>query len=146
MKKKKVEVHSKKPTAAKHDRKKKTPTATEPKSSDGGLDEIESLFATKKQRKQQEKEQQKKNATIRKNNKKRNPSPQARPTTSINNNNGNNNDDDEWIDDGLGGKYNSEGYTGRIEDGMKIFKTHLLQSNKSGTTPECPFDCSCCFI
>ena len=53
---------------------------------------------------------------------------------------------DTWVDDGLGGKYNSEGYTGRIEDGVKIFKTHLLQCSTSGQTDQCPFDCKCCFI
>lgn len=52
----------------------------------------------------------------------------------------------EWVDDGLGGKFNQEGFTGRIEDGVKIFKAHVLNQPKAGTTKDCPFDCSCCFI
>ena len=63
---------------------------------------------------------------------------------------------DEWRDDGLGGIYNRDGWTGRkSKEGLKIFKTHLLmrqderfekrqkEKMKSG---KCPFDCSCCFI
>lgn len=57
-----------------------------------------------------------------------------------------NRDEDQWIDDGLGGVYNSEGYTGRIQDGVKIFKAHVLRNPNSGNTPQCPFDCDCCFI
>ena len=51
-----------------------------------------------------------------------------------------------WVDDGLGGKYNAEGYTGRVEDGVKIFKAHVLNKPDAGTTDKCPFDCDCCFI
>ena len=51
-----------------------------------------------------------------------------------------------WVDDGLGGKYNAEGYTGRVEDGVKVFKAHVLNKPNSGTTKKCPFDCDCCFI
>lgn len=51
-----------------------------------------------------------------------------------------------WVDDGLGGKYNAEGYTGRVEDGVKVFKAHVLNKPNSGTTKNCPFDCDCCFI
>jgi hypothetical protein len=55
-----------------------------------------------------------------------------------------------WIDDGLGGVHDKEGWTGRkTEDGMRIFKTRLLQPTKrkqSGGTPDCPFDCDCCYI
>jgi len=53
---------------------------------------------------------------------------------------------DEWIDDGLGGKYNSEGFTGRIEDGVKVFKAHVLRKANAGQTDQCPFDCDCCYI
>lgn len=52
----------------------------------------------------------------------------------------------EWVDDGLGGRFNHEGFTGRVEDGVKIFKAHLLNRPKAGTTRDCPFDCQCCFI
>lgn len=56
------------------------------------------------------------------------------------------NERDGWVDDGLGGVYNNEGYTGRVEDGLRVFKAHLLRKPQSGGTPECPFDCDCCFI
>eukprot|EP00051_Salpingoeca_urceolata_P002284 m.48860 g.48860 ORF g.48860 m.48860 type:complete len:235 (+) comp12028_c0_seq2:79-783(+) len=59
-------------------------------------------------------------------------------------------DGEAWEDDGLGGIYNQEGWTGRTtDDGCKIFKTHLLKDKcgeKAGCTPQCPFDCDCCFI
>ncbi|KAL7561931.1 hypothetical protein ACA910_022490 [Epithemia clementina (nom. ined.)] len=51
-----------------------------------------------------------------------------------------------WVDDGLGGKYNSEGFTGRVEDGVKIFKAHVLNKPEAGKSNKCPFDCDCCFI
>ena len=52
-----------------------------------------------------------------------------------------------WIDDGLGGVFNKEGFTGRqTDDGMKIFKAHLFNDKAFGKTKECPFDCQCCFI
>lgn len=54
--------------------------------------------------------------------------------------------DKEWKDDGLGGKYNNEGFTGRREDGVKVYKAHLLNERDFGNTPDCPFDCSCCYI
>mmetsp|Transcript_13196 Transcript_13196/g.28559 ORF Transcript_13196/g.28559 Transcript_13196/m.28559 type:complete len:127 (+) Transcript_13196:38-418(+) len=55
--------------------------------------------------------------------------------------------DKAWKDDGLGGVYNPEGWTGRRtnEDGLRIFKTHLLKIGQGGETQECPWDCSCCF-
>ncbi len=52
----------------------------------------------------------------------------------------------DWVDDGLGGRFNNEGYTGRVEDGVKVFKAHVLNRPTAGTTKECPFDCNCCFI
>lgn len=55
-----------------------------------------------------------------------------------------------WVDDGLGGVHDKDGWTGRrTEEGMRIFKTRLLQPTKkkvSGGTPLCPFDCDCCYI
>lgn len=55
-----------------------------------------------------------------------------------------------WVDDGLGGVHDREGWTGRkTEEGMRIFKTRLLQPTKkkvSGGTPLCPFDCDCCYV
>ena len=53
----------------------------------------------------------------------------------------------EWADDGLGGIYNSDGYTGRRAEGTgKIYKAHLFNKKGFGTTPDCPFDCDCCYI
>eukprot|EP00929_Paragymnodinium_shiwhaense_P001588 TRINITY_DN101828_c0_g1_i1.p1 TRINITY_DN101828_c0_g1~~TRINITY_DN101828_c0_g1_i1.p1 ORF type:complete len:274 (+),score=93.37 TRINITY_DN101828_c0_g1_i1:73-894(+) len=55
----------------------------------------------------------------------------------------------EWMDDGLGGIYNNEGWTGRKTDGdgLRIFKRHLIKASygDGGNTPQCPFDCQCCF-
>lgn len=54
---------------------------------------------------------------------------------------------DDWVDDGLGGVYNNEGYTGRIEDGVRVFKAHVVQqSADAGQTELCPFDCKCCYM
>lgn len=53
---------------------------------------------------------------------------------------------ESWVDDGLGGKFNAEGFTGRVEDGVKIFKAHVLSKPNAGQTPLCPFDCDCCYI
>ena len=58
--------------------------------------------------------------------------------------------DDAWNDDGLGGIYNKDGWTKRVTNdggGLKIYKAHLLPCDKktAGQTPDCPFDCDCCF-
>ena len=56
---------------------------------------------------------------------------------------------EEWRDDGLGGVFNRDGWTGRRnKEGMRIFKTHLLmrQSEVFRGGGKCPFDCNCCFI
>ena len=56
-------------------------------------------------------------------------------------------DKDKWATDGLGGVFNGEGYTGRRDDGgHRVFKAHLMNKKGFGQTPDCPFDCSCCFI
>jgi len=53
----------------------------------------------------------------------------------------------EWANDGMGGIFDSEGYTGRKADGgMKIYKAHLFNKEGFGTTKDCPFDCDCCYI
>jgi hypothetical protein len=52
----------------------------------------------------------------------------------------------EWADDGLGGKFNKDGFTGRKEQGVKVFKAHLFNKKDFGRSPDCPFDCDCCFI
>ncbi|CAE7824985.1 unnamed protein product [Symbiodinium sp. CCMP2456] len=52
----------------------------------------------------------------------------------------------DWTDDGLGGIYNQEGWTGRrTKDELRIFKAHLIKVGEGGGTPLCPFDCSCCY-
>lgn len=53
---------------------------------------------------------------------------------------------DEWVDDGLGGVFDGEGFTGRKEEGVKVFKAHLFNKKGFGTTQDCPFDCDCCYI
>lgn len=99
-----------------------------------GFDEIDSLFEGKKKRQkddQKRKADQKQAAAKNKAKKKPPPSRSGKG---------------EWVDDGLGGVYNNEGYTGRIEDGIKVFKAHVLQKPNAGQTAKCPFDCDCCFI
>lgn len=54
---------------------------------------------------------------------------------------------DKWASDGLGGVFNGEGYTGRKDDGgHRVFKAHLMNRPGFGESPDCPFDCDCCFI
>ena len=56
-------------------------------------------------------------------------------------------DKDRWATDGLGGVFNGEGYTGRRDDGgHRVFKAHLMNKKGFGQSPDCPFDCNCCFI
>jgi hypothetical protein len=109
------------------------------KESGNGMDEIDSLFAEKKKKQRLETEEVKSREQAEKSNSKN----QAKRTKSSN---GTSASSKDWVDDGLGGKYNAEGYTGRVQDGIKIFKAHLLNKSKHGNTPECPFDCKCCFI
>ena len=44
---------------------------------------------------------------------------------------------------------NEEGWTNRVtSDSLKIYKAeHILEKDKpnAGNTPDCPFDCDCCF-
>jgi len=50
-----------------------------------------------------------------------------------------------WIDDGLGGVYDQEGWTGRkTGDGLRIFKGLHSKNKGGGGTPLCPIDCECC--
>ena len=48
----------------------------------------------------------------------------------------------DWTDDGLGGIYNKDGWTGRRteSDQLRIFKAHLIQVGQGGGTPLCPFE------
>lgn len=52
----------------------------------------------------------------------------------------------DWVNDGKGGVFDSEGFTGRKEEGLKVYKAHLFNKKGFGTTPDCPFDCDCCYI
>lgn len=114
-------------------------TKKEPSKSDG-LTEIDALFddkfAATKKLKQQEKEERKKQQQQ---SKKHSKTCHSKSTLSSMTKS-------EWKDDGLGGKFNHEGFTGRREDGVKVFKAHLFNKPNFGKTPECPFDCNCCFI
>lgn len=108
-----------------------------------GLEEIDDLFAAKKTAKKQrqqvaKEEQQQQQQRAKQKKKQHNNNNNNKPPPSPN----------DWVDDGLGGRYNSEGYTGRVEDGVRVFKAHVLASSdpKAGTTDDCPFDCRCCFI
>ena len=102
-----------------------------------GWDDIEKLFDDKKQQKKaDEKEAQRKQH--------RKAAKKAKAASSGATNTAKTPTD--WVDDGLGGVYNSEGFTGRVEDGVKIFKAHILRKENSGNTDQCPFDCDCCYI
>lgn len=99
-----------------------------------GWDEIEGLLKSGKKKKKEQKEELDELERNRKKKKKSQP-PNHPPNSSA-----------KWLDDGLGGVYNSEGFTGRVEDGVKVFKAHLLQKQNAGQSPDCPFDCDCCYI
>jgi len=118
---------------------KDTHVEEEGKDKDGGWDEIDGLFKGKKNLKRQHKqhlegEQARKRQAVQVENKNQRAMKMSKNST------------DDWVNDGLGGVYNSEGFTGRVEDGVKVFKAHILRKRNSGNTPECPFDCDCCFI
>ena len=99
------------------------------KATGGGMDEIESLFEKKKRTKAETKIQSEK-----------------RKRRKVNTVNTQMQQQGEWTDDGLGGKFNAEGFTGRVQDGCKIFKAHVLNKPNFGYSKDCPFDCDCCFI
>ena len=134
-------------------------SAMKSKTKGGGLDEIESLFGEKKKQKRQQRldeaETEKAAASFKKRktkmmvdkNKISSSSPgnsSARGSTS--DGGGGNRSRSEWTDDGLGGVYNAEGFTGRNEDGVRIFKAHLFNKPNFGNSKDCPFDCDCCYI
>ena len=105
-----------------------------------GFDEIESLFAEKKQQKREQKSE-------------RTAAPQQSSSSSKEYAKGfrkedsvSNNCSARWTDDGLGGRFDPEGFTGRVDQGMKIFKAHVLNKPNFGSGKDCPFDCDCCFI
>jgi hypothetical protein len=108
-----------------------------------GWDAIESLFDDKKKDKKdrhvEQQEQKKLNDEYRRQQKAERASASASGTTNFNSK-------EKWADDGLGGKYNAEGFTGRVQEGVKVFKAHLLSKPGAGTSDQCPFDCECCYI
>lgn len=122
------------------------------------LDDIDAIFETKKKRVAEEKEKQLQEEKIDKEKRKffqRNAESSSLSTNMAHAKKkalkGDRSDvvglnRDEWIDDGLGGVFDAEGYTGRKEDGVKVFKAHLFNKKGFGTTKDCPFDCDCCFI
>mmetsp|Transcript_26524 Transcript_26524/g.37385 ORF Transcript_26524/g.37385 Transcript_26524/m.37385 type:complete len:152 (+) Transcript_26524:211-666(+) len=113
-----------------------------------GLDEIDALFEDKKtikKRKQQEEQEavreeeaERKRQKQEQNDKKSKLQYNRHDILQMS--------DREWVDDGLGGKFNSEGFTGRKHDGVKVFKAHLFNKPNFGDTKDCPFDCDCCYI
>lgn len=54
----------------------------------------------------------------------------------------------QWKDDGRGGVFDGEGFTGRKDtgSGFKIYKAHLMNKKGFGQSKDCPFDCDCCYI
>jgi hypothetical protein len=112
---------------------------------EGGIDEFDMLFSDKKKQDKQTKEEEAKREAARKAAKKARYKNDGAGSSSKKNQSTDASGTD-WVDDGLGGKFNKEGYTGRIEDGIKIFKRHILNKPGAGNTKDCPFDCSCCFI
>lgn len=103
--------------------------------------EIDNLFNRGKEEKRKNREREENDKVARK--EKKNKRQKIEPSkTDKHSSSGN----EVWVDDGLGGKFNSEGFTGRVEDGVRVFKAHILSKPGAGSTPMCPFDCECCFI
>jgi len=141
------------------DSSKKIETDTKSKKA-GGLDEIDALFARKKKLKKEiaaekAKEEQEKQTAAKRRNLQHDDSATSdsyKKNAKTMKLTGNRTDlenlkSGEWVDDGLGGKFNADGYTGRRdESGLKVFKAHLFNKKGFGTTKDCPFDCDCCFI
>lgn len=137
--------------------KKPKPSHDEKSSTQSGLDDIDDLFASKKEREIEQKKRQKEEERVQTAKKeffKKNAQTsegaslaKAKKKSLV----GDRSDvqdvkKNEWVNDGLGGVFDRDGYTGRKEDGMKVYKAHLFNKKGFGTTPDCPFDCQCCFI
>ena len=116
------------------------------KGSGGGMDEFDMLFSDKKKQDQQTKKEEAKEEVARKAAKKARYENDDGGSSSFTRNHSSDTNRKDWVDDGLGGKYNKEGYTGRVEEGIKIFKRHILNKPGAGNSKDCPFDCECCFI
>jgi hypothetical protein len=133
-----------------NDGRKTTTTSSNSCDGRGGLETIDKLFAAKKStEKLKRAAEQSPPSTKRAHNydvkNEKVPSKKGRKY-SPNSSNRTTRISETWTDDGLGGQYNEEGFTGRVEEGMKIFKAHLLNKPDFGKTRDCPFDCDCCFI
>lgn len=127
-----------------------TPREAIGKKGGSGLDEIDNLFESKKQTKRKKREsdrleseqQRKKQKTASHSTKKL-----RKIKLSHDRSDAESLQRDEWADDGCGGVFNNEGYTGRkVEGAGKIYKAHLFNKKGFGLSPLCPFDCDCCFI
>jgi hypothetical protein len=129
------------------------------KSAKIGIDEIDDLFATKKEientKKKREEEEEKRQEQQRKmlrENKKSSSMFASKAAKNIELSQDRNDVQKirkgEWANDGLGGVFNVDGFTGRKQDGSgyKIYKAHLFNREGFGTTKDCPFDCKCCYI
>ena len=135
---KQPQVHSKESAPVKKRKRTTDTTATKTTGENNkGLDEIDALFSEKKHKKKQQQQDEKTNTATKKSRASKPSFSKADLDTMKQN---------QWVDDGLGGKFNREGYTGRREDGVKVYKAHLLNRPNFGTTDQCPFDCDCCFI
>lgn len=147
---KRTKVFSKKDDSVGIRSKKETEDETTEEKSKGGLDEIDALFNAKKTSKKRHfEEENKKRKQLEDNEAKR----RKLRDTSIKKKKLHYDRSDilemrerEWADDGLGGKFNNDGFTGRKHDGLKVFKAHLFNKPNFGSSASCPFDCDCCFI
>ena len=123
-----------------------------------GLDDIDNLFATKKEIEITQKKQQAQEDKIleeqRKLFRQNNNTNSVKIKNAINidlkqdRSDVQNLNKGEWVNDGLGGVFTTDGFTGRKQEGSwyKIYKAHLFNKKGFGTTPDCPFDCKCCYI
>jgi hypothetical protein len=125
-------------------REKAGKTEIDSKGGSAGLEEIDSMFLQKKRTKSEIKEAEIKEEISKKKRLSESKSTRHKGNGSIPSRAGETRTN--WADDGLGGKYNAEGYTGRIQDGCKVFKAHILNKPNFGNSKDCPFDCDCCFI
>lgn len=122
------------------------------KKESSGISEIDDLFADKKQ-KAIEKEKKEEQERICKKAKMQKSSSSKKANTKnvslkYDRSDVANLNSKDWVNDGLGGIFNKDGYTGRREEtsGYKVYKAHLFNKKGFGDTPDCPFDCDCCFI
>ena len=113
-----------------------------------GSSEIDDLFSKKKQDKKQRQQETKLRQQEERKQQRHdeNGSKKARQRLEYSRKDVESIQENEWVDDGLGGKFNKDGYTGRVEGGVKVFKAHLFNRKNFGNTSLCPFDCDCCFI